>query len=223
MPRLRRIVFGEPQPGFARFAAILQKLDESVSYCNHPGVLQHDRVTDVPFTLPEVGFDFVHPTPVVTDKIQQPGTGIGFFTNHHIALYQTGALKANLDPVHLKCVQLCAAIYASKAGWDAFSANDLVWGIHKDGTRIYVVFRGSDSLIDWLRDITAIDPSSILQHDTFGPMWGGFLLGMEAAWQVIRSQLNDAEEIVMTGHSLGAARATIGCGYYLTEQNNKQT
>ena len=218
MSRLRRIVFGEPQPGFAAFADILKPLDESVSYCNHPGTLQHDRVTDVPFALPEIGFFFTHPTALITDKIQMPGHGIGFFANHHMALYLGGAQKADIDTVHKRAAQLCSMIYASPADWTTKTDN-VVWGLQKDPDRTFVVFRGSDSWIDWLRDLTAIDPSRIVQHDTFGPVWGGFLLGMQGAWQAIKPELAGSDEVVFTGHSLGASHADIAAAMCLIEQN----
>lgn len=220
--KVRRIVFGEPKPGFAQFAGILAALDESVSYCNRIGPLQHDRVTDVPFTLPALGFDFVHPTPLLFVRGDPlPNDPYGIFALHHMPLYVAGMLGSdNVDPVHLEAAQLCAAIYnfTDLAGWDARQLTAGVdWAVKIKDSRVYVVFRGSVTFIDWIRDIVSFDPARILQHDDFGPMWDGFVIGMADAWPRIVTVLESipADELVITGHSLGAARAGVASAYAL--------
>ena len=85
------------------------------------------------------------------------------------------------------------------------------WGITFDGSRAYVVFEGSKFILDWVRDLVGFAPS--VNHATFGPMWGGFVIGMEYVWAGIKPLVADANEIIFTGHSLGAARADIAAGY----------
>ena len=222
MPKLRRIVFGEPKPGGSQFAGLLSKLDESVSYCNRSGPLQHDRVTDVPFTIPLLGLDFQHPTPLqFVQGDPPPNDEYGIFAWHHAYLYLQGAINGKLDPIHYQCALLCTAIYNdADRGWDRRDeTSGVVWALKKDGPRAYVVFRGSKTLFDWLNDLTALDPkvlaTRIQKHDTFGLMWDGFLVGMDDTWKAIQPLVSDAEEVIFTGHSLGAARAGVAAGYAL--------
>lgn len=224
MPILRRIVFGEPKPGEAQFADLLKGLDESVSYCNRGGPLQHDRVTDLPFTIPALGLDFVHPTdltficgrPVENDPY-------GIFGWHHMPLYEAGmAADAGLNPLHLECVRLCSAIYARPdeppEPWDECRETDgVVWAVKFDGNRAFVVFRGSVVFLDWIRDVAAFDPN-VTTHSAFGKMWSGFMEGMSATWAEISPRIDGASEVIFTGHSLGAARADVVAGYALLDR-----
>lgn len=218
MPTYKRIVFGEPRPGGPKFSSILSKLFTNVSYCNRTGPLEHDRVTDVPFSIPAFGLNFQPPSPLEFIKGTPPqNDDWGIFSLHHIQLYVQGAIAANIDPVHIQAVQLCAAIYDPSSTWDKLiNTHGVVCGLKTVGNRVFVVFRGSDDILDWLRDITAIDVANIMAHAVFGQMWGGFLVGMPEVWAVIRPLLEGATEIIFTGHSLGAARADIATGYALT-------
>ncbi len=219
MPVLRRIVFGEPQPGGAQFAALLAKLTESVSYCNRTGPRAHDRITDVPFTVPALGLDFVHPAPLsFIAAAPAADDAWGIFAWHHMQLYQQAALAARLDPVHLQCVRLCRAIYAYPGdpapSWDErLDTAGVAWGVKFEGSRAYVAFRGSDDFLDWLRDLTGFDPARLLDHDAFGPMWDGFVVGMQETWAALKPLVADVAEVIFTGHSLGAARAGVAAGY----------
>ena len=225
MPTVRRIVFGEPKVGFPQFAGVLAKLDESISYCNHPGTLRHDRVTDVPFSLPDIGLPFTQPTPLITDKIQVPGVGFGFFSEHHMGLYLAGAKAVLTDPVHLQCAEMCMAIYSAPMPdyWDERQETaGVVWGARWDRMspgRLYFVYRGSDNLPDWLRDITPIDPGNVVYDPQLGPVWGGFTIGMRETWDVQKALVGAALEVVFTGHSLGAAHADIAAAYFLTDKS----
>ena len=219
---IRRIVFGEPRPGDAKFARLLSNLDESVSYCNRTGPLEHDRVTDVPFTVPALGLNFVHPTPLsfvsARPKDDDP---LGLFSWHHIELYDQAviSMQPHLPFNHEQCAGFCEAIY-EKPGepteqWDARQDTaGVAWAVKFDGKRAYVIFRGSDDLLDWLRDLTGFDPA--VNDPTFGPMWAGFLLGMPETWAAIKPLLVGIDEIIFTGHSLGAARADIAAAYAVT-------
>jgi hypothetical protein len=220
---LRRVCFGEPKPGEQQFADILAKLDGSASYCNRIGTLQHDRVTDLAYSVPLLGLNLIHPTPLLfVSAAPAANDPDGVFALHHMPLYAEGA--SSLDPVTAQCANLCRGIYAypgdTPIQWDhRADTAGVAWGIKFDGDRAYVVFRGSDDLLDWLRDLTALDPDFLLQrivhHDTFGPMWGGFLIGMAETWAAIKPLVASIPEIVFTGHSLGAARADIASGYAL--------
>jgi hypothetical protein len=225
---LRRIVFGEAKPGFPNFAKVLQPLDESVAYCNRTGPLEHDRVTDYALTIPALGFDFVHPTPLAFVSSAPPaGDSLGIFAWHHSYLYAQGTIAAGLDPVHVEAARLCNAIYAKPGtlleSWEHQATTaGVYWAISRQGGRAYVVFRGSDTLLDWLRDLIGINVqvmlNRIFSHYHFGPMWDGFLIGMDETWAAVRSLISDADEVVFTGHSLGADRADIAAGFAVLER-----
>lgn len=218
---LRRICFGEPKPGEAQFANLLKPLDESVSYCNRPGPLQHDRVTDLPFAVPALGLDYVHPTELsFVSAAPAAEDDYGVFAAHHMILYSAGIISLNpaADPVHVESARLCRGIYAYPSdpptAWDRRSSTaGIEWGIKFDGRRAFVVFRGSESILDWLRDLVGFAPS--VDAGDFGQMWGGFLIGMEYAWADIAPLVKGRDELVITGHSLGAARADVAAGYAL--------
>jgi hypothetical protein len=218
---LRRIVFGEPHPGGAQFAKILSGLSESVSYCNRSGPRQHDRVTDLPFSIPQIGLDLEHPTELqFVDAAPPPNDKYGIFSWHHMPLYHQGVLAAKTDPLHLECARLCNAIYAYPGDpsepWDErLTSAGVEWGLRIDGKRGFVVFRGSVSFLDWLRDITVIDPSRMLSREPFGDMWDGFVIGVAAAWVAIKPLLVGLDEVIFTGHSLGAAHADVAAAYAL--------
>jgi Lipase (class 3) len=228
---LRRIVFGEALPGMQRFADILKGLDESIAYCNRSGPLEHDRVTDFPFAVPLVGLGFIHPTSQLFVRGDPPADDpLGLFRWHHSYLYRDGARSAGLDPVHVEAARLCDAIYAKPGTpselWTFRAAtNGVEWGIKLEGRRAYVVFRGSDDLLDWLRDITGFDISLMLtrliMHDRLGRMWEGFVIGTPEAWAAIKAALAslDLDEIIFTGHSLGADHADVAAAYAVLERS----
>lgn len=222
---IRRVCFGEPKPGEQKFAGLLSKLDESVSYCNRAGPLEHDRVTDLPFAVPALGLDFVHPTQLRFVSAPPPaGDDWGIFAFHHMALYDAGiaALDPAVDPIHAECAQLCRGIYAypgdPPTAWDyRQSTAGIEWGVKFDGPRVFAVFEGSKSILDWLRDLVGFAPS--VSYGDFGQMWGGFVIGMEYAWAEIAPLVKGRDEIVITGHSLGAARADIAAAYAISSQS----
>jgi Lipase (class 3) len=218
MPTIRRIVFGEPKPGELQFAGFLSALDQSVSYCNRTGPLQHDRVTDVPYDVPVLGLNFVHPTPLqFVSAAPATNDAWGIFSLHHAALYAQGA--SALDPVTARCAWLCKGIYAypgdAPVQWDARQDTaGVAWGVKFYDDKAFVVFRGSDTLFDWLRDLTGFDPA-VNNHSTFGAMWAGFMIGMDEAWAAIGPLVAKSADVIFTGHSLGAARAGVASGFAL--------
>lgn len=89
-----RVVFGEPRAGFDKLQTILSALPagKSVSYRNGDDD-GHDRVTDVPFFIPEI-FPYVHPTTLI-DVSEPPSdpTDKGPFRYHHMPLYLAAIQK----------------------------------------------------------------------------------------------------------------------------------
>lgn len=109
---------------------------------------------------------------------------------------------------------LCQEIYSPTAligEWDHFDlgADDGVcWCLKKvDGFDI-VVFRGSLTLQDWLRDVYVLPLGQSAPLKTrVGHVHAGFYLGMEQMWTELRPMLT--QPVIVTGHSLGGARACI--------------
>ena len=81
-----RVAFGEPKPGFAELATLIAGVAQR-SYRN--GVNEaHDVVTDLPFTLPRLGLDYVHPKLLTLLPAQpDPNDNSGIFCYHHMDLY----------------------------------------------------------------------------------------------------------------------------------------
>lgn len=118
---------------------------------------------------------------------------------------------------------LCADIYDATAlinpTWDHFDlgADDGVcWGLKKlDGCDV-VVFRGSITTQDWLRDLFVLPLPSLGPLLTrIGHVHAGFFMGMENVWSEVRPLLT--QPVILSGHSLGAARAGILTGLMVAD------
>lgn len=111
----------------------------------------------------------------------------------------------------LDLVNLCAASYNPAAAWDYQAEVSGVWvAIRQMPDCDAVVFRGSITAEDWIRDFSALP--EVADHPELGPLHAGFFAGMDDAhgWAVDR--LRQGVDVVVTGHSLGAARALIFAG-----------
>jgi hypothetical protein len=103
--------------------------------------------------------------------------------------------------------QLCADAYNPQAVWDTVWTADDIHVTHKiiEGTDI-IVFRGSVDFVDWLADFDALPH----KHPRLGWCHAGFLRYMDLVFENIMAVVG--KEIIVTGHSLGAARASILAG-----------
>jgi hypothetical protein len=109
---------------------------------------------------------------------------------------------------------LCAAIYKPAAvvsGFDHFDAgldDGVCWALKKvDGFDV-VIFRGSVTFQDWLRDLYVLPFGQFAPLLTrIGHVHAGFFLGMEHVWSDLRPLLT--QPVIVAGHSLGGARACI--------------
>ena len=102
---------------------------------------------------------------------------------------------------------LCASIYGITApvGFEHFDpGNDdgVCWALKRLPGFDVVVFRGSLTFEDWVRDLAAAPVPTRLGH-----VHGGFYLGLEHVWGEVRPLID--QPVIVTGHSLGAARASI--------------
>lgn len=112
-------------------------------------------------------------------------------------------------PNDVDLVNLSAAIYHDTSSWDYLDAgtdDGVYYAIKKFDDCDVVVFRGSITALDWWRDLRAAP----LETNNIGTVHEGFHAGMEHMWADARSMLT--KPVVVTGHSLGAARADILCG-----------
>lgn len=118
---------------------------------------------------------------------------------------------------------LCQAVYRPGAlidpTWDHFDlgADDGVcWALKKlDGFDV-VVFRGSITVQDWMRDLFVLPLPGIIPLLTkIGHVHAGFWMGMENVWSEVRPLLT--QPVIVTGHSLGAARASILTGLMVND------
>ena len=114
----------------------------------------------------------------------------------------------NVKPTDAAIVALCAEIYQSSAIAGAFDYYDagmddgICWAVKRLVGFDIVVLRGSVTIKDWLRDIQALAMPSRIGH-----VHSGFYAGMEYMWADLKPMLS--QPAIVTGHSLGAARAAV--------------
>ncbi len=114
---------------------------------------------------------------------------------------------------------LCNGIYGIEQQWDHFDpGNDgdgVCWGVKRDNDSVAVVFRGSLVLLDWLRDLNSV--ANPFHHDDIGPVHPGFLSGMRTVERELMTLVSKTDSIILAGHSLGAARATVLAALLVTD------
>jgi hypothetical protein len=110
-------------------------------------------------------------------------------------------------PSDRELVDLCAQLYAGTVTWDHLDTgpdDSIYWALKKlDGFDV-VVFRGSITAHDWIEDFRAFPTITRI-----GLVHFGFYDGMEKMHMEVSSMVT--QPVMVTGHSLGAARADILC------------
>lgn len=112
----------------------------------------------------------------------------------------------------LEAATACDAIYAYEGGaqvkWDylSTSGDGVYYGITKFEGYTGLVFRGSTTLDDWMEDLEAL--ANPFDQGKLGPVHPGFFEGIEAVVEKVLQRV-PASTLVVCGHSLGAARATL--------------
>jgi hypothetical protein len=111
-------------------------------------------------------------------------------------------------PTDADLAALCAGVYAYEGElvipWDHFDPgldDGVCWALKRLPGYDVVVLRGSKILPDWFRDIRAFPILTRIGH-----VHEGFFLGMEKMLSELRPLIQ--HPVVVTGHSLGAARAS---------------
>jgi len=129
-----------------------------------------------------------------------------------------------LDNMLNKAMQACINAYGGEYGevkkiFDEelkFNTSHVqgFFGINKD--EIYIVFEGSDGTIDWMDNFNFKQVKPVIEHGGKAKVHSGFLFQYLLANKKIidffenNSYLNDnVKRVVVTGHSLGGAIATI--------------
>lgn len=106
--------------------------------------------------------------------------------------------------------QLCADLYDETkiTSWaNHWELDDVHVGHAVIGDTDVLVLRGSVDATDWIRDCEAVPQ----WHKDLGFLHSGFAAGMDDVLEETRDALK-GKELVITGHSLGGARARILAG-----------
>ncbi len=114
----------------------------------------------------------------------------------------------------LTCCTAVVELYdAQAAPWDELllprTDGGVCCALRRIGDDDLIVFRGSKTVEDWLRDLAAI-PHVPSGHPQLGDVHLGFMLGMDNVFAHLLPLLRSS--VYVTGHSLGAARASLFCG-----------
>ena len=108
---------------------------------------------------------------------------------------------------------LCCGIYdypgAEPVAWDHLDTGEkddgVCWGVVKHSEADVIVLRGSTTLWDWVRDFSFVgDP---LAHRDLGQVHYGFTFGVPEMWDEAKQIVG--KNVIVAGHSLGAARADV--------------
>ncbi len=97
---------------------------------------------------------------------------------------------------------LCNALYTGEMQ-PKWTCDGVVIGLATINGADVLVLRGSVTAGDWLRDFAAVP----VWHDKLGFVHAGFAVGMDDAFAEVRAAVGP--RVVITGHSLGGARARI--------------
>lgn len=103
--------------------------------------------------------------------------------------------------------------YFTKIG----NVNDIVYGINYTNDSTVLTFRGSVTGTDWLRDFQF----KLVDDTELGLVEEGFLEGLKDIYNRIIEDIPKDKPLIITGHSLGAARAFLFAALLLKRGYNK--
>ncbi len=113
----------------------------------------------------------------------------------------------------LDAAKLCVHSYdETNTAFDAWrDVNDVVGGIKYIGDNTVLVMRGSDDVVDWLHDLSAWP-----DWTNDGVVDAGFADGIRGFLAIVKPFIKG--NLILTGHSLGAARCCIIAAAIKTSQ-----
>lgn len=118
-------------------------------------------------------------------------------------------------PSDLDLVNCAAAIYHTGGmAWDYLDTgqdDEVYWALKRLNGADVIVFRGSITAHDWYEDFQAAPITTRI-----GTVHQGFFAGIEKMWHELKPMLSGAP-VAVTGHSLGAARADMLCGFMVED------
>lgn len=116
----------------------------------------------------------------------------------------------------LDIFKICVALYSTQpvGYWThLFPIDGSYCAVKRVGNIDVVVWRGSTTALDWFQDFLAT-PAIDFQDVRLGPCHAGFLAGVRGVLPEVNAVLGP--NVIITGHSLGAAHAFIHAGYLVT-------
>ncbi len=105
--------------------------------------------------------------------------------------------------------QLCIESYGDKALGNMDRVKDIVFAVSEIDNSTVVTFRGSDSLMDWVRDFEAVP----VNHKLLGTVHAGFANGIDQVFEQIKKL--SGTNLHLVGHSLGGAHARLIGGLFI--------
>lgn len=117
-------------------------------------------------------------------------------------------------PSDIDLVDISASIYDDNTKWtyvDKGTDDRIYWALQRLPGCDVVCFRGSITAHDWWDDLRAAPvPTRI------GTVHDGFHAGIEKVWAELRTMIR--QPVMITGHSLGAARSDILTGLMVADK-----
>lgn len=114
------------------------------------------------------------------------------------------AVPSDAELAQLACVAIYSPTVATDGVFEHIDTgpdDGVFWGLYRGDGFDVPTFRGSHEMLDWRRDARAQPMLSRI-----GTVHSGFYAGLEKCWAEMRPLIK--QPVYLTGHSLGASRAT---------------